>query len=206
MCVFYFVEQGEPGEGESSVGSCGGSNRGSITEEKENPRFGGGGRRSSISGKTETGGSNRRRIDIVDALLKQQCITRIKNIITMTPVTVLTRDAVVNMPTSLLMEVYKQLDLNLEENDCGVIFLLHEVMMQRTFTPNNATLYQSACAACIQRCGSLSTKDISFHTRNMTEKCLNDMTKLFAREHWCSIISKILSEREVIFQNMEIED
>lgn len=86
--------------------------------------------------------------------------------------------------------------MDLEKNDCGAIFLLHEMMTQRTFSANHATLYESICAAFIRNCSTLTTDEISYQTRNMTEECLNDLKNLFAREHWYFIISKILSERK----------
>lgn len=68
----------------------------------------------------------------------------------MVPVTLLTRDAVVKLSTPLILEVYKKFDMDLDKNDCGAIFLLHELMTQRTFSVNDATLYQSVCAAFIR--------------------------------------------------------
>lgn len=208
MCCI--VEQGDSGEGESSTGSYW---RGFTTTQEEGE---GGGREGGGSGRWtaatqeeaergergrrgETGDCHQRQLNLRTICLKKQCITKIKNVITTMPVTLFTRDAVVKLPTCLLMEVYKQLDMDLNENDCGAIFLLHEVMTQRTHGADHLNLFEDACVAFIRYCGTLTMREISYKTQNMSDQCLSKMTNLFPHEHWCAIISKVLSERQDFF-------
>ena len=64
VCVFYLVEQGEPGNQEKERASLA-AVADSRIEDKE---------------RTKTHDSNRRRIKLVDALSKEQCKTRIKKL------------------------------------------------------------------------------------------------------------------------------
>lgn len=108
-----FLEQGEQREGKSCFDSCRERDRGHPSEEEEGSGGFGRGRSGDVKREKGQPGSNcdnRRRgqlKDIRTLVLKQQCIISIKNIITKVPVTLLTRDAVVKLPTSLLMEVYE---------------------------------------------------------------------------------------------------
>lgn len=79
----------------------------------------------------------------------------------MFPVTVLTRDVLVKLPSSLQMDLYQSSDMDLENNDIGVVFMLHEIISQRTFDVLYASLYQQCCISVIVKCGFLICEEIS---------------------------------------------
>lgn len=135
--------------------------------------------------------------------LKEQCLTNIRYLLCIEPVSLVTRDALVKLPSLLLMEIYQTFEMDLTSNSIEVVFMLHEIMLQRTFQVENSTLYQSACTSFIRRCGFLTSDEISIYIQKMESNVLNDLSNIFLHEHWCSIISKILSERE---GSLRIED
>lgn len=127
--------------------------------------------------------------------LKQRCIKSIGRIICLESTSLLTRDIIVSLPSVLLDEIYQSLDLDLSNTAIDVVFMLQEVISQRTFEIPNASLYQICCSSVIRKCGFLTSEDILSIVGKMNSSVLNDLTNIFQREHWCSIISKIQVER-----------
>ncbi|CAC5378373.1 unnamed protein product [Mytilus coruscus] len=130
-------------------------------------------------------------------ILKQQCITNICKILCMTPVSLLTRDVLMKLPSSLLMELYQNFDSDLSNNTVDVVFMLYEILTQRTFEVPNASLYQICCSSIVRKCGFLTSEEISFLVRKMDSSVLNDLSNIFLHEHWCRIISNILAARNI---------
>lgn len=103
--------------------------------------------------------------------LKKQCLLHIIEILTILPISLLTRDAVIEIPTVLLREMIDMLPLDLADRRTQLLFLAQEIIFQRTISNDYNSLNKDACVSCIRLCGTLPCDKISHLFRNFHNLC-----------------------------------